>query len=429
MSLLATLERAGRVRRATPLVSVDLSRRAPSTTRAFAAMAASLESADPDNVLAGVTLLELEGERNVQEELRDRLAADANVEAVSPVPVRYLAARRGAAPMLPEAEPPPTNTMWNLLKIRWEEAREAFDFSQAAGVRVAVLDTGVDRHHPDLAGRVTGYTYRYPNLPGNSGERDIVGHGTHVAGTITASADNGLGINGICPCELHCWKIFDDEPVFLSPQEGYGYVVDPARYIVALQECFAQQMDVVNLSIGGPGKPSFAEEDAFNALLSRETAVVAAMGNGRQRGSRTEYPAAINGVLAIAATNLDDTIASFSNRGAHAFLSAPGVGIWSTLPTYGGQGRFLAVPTATGGWARGAAVPRETDYDAWRGTSMATPHVTAAIALLRAQRPGITLAEIRKRLIDSADRPADMGADPRSPDFGHGRLNLRNLLA
>jgi subtilisin family serine protease len=260
-------------------------------------------------------------------------------------------------------------------------------------------------------------------------ERDIVGHGTHVAGTIGAASDNEFGVNGICPCELHCWKIFGDEPEFLSPQEGWGYLVDPARYFLALQQCFSQQMDVVNLSIGGRGKPSFVEEDAFNALLGRETVVVAAMGNGRQRGSLTEYPAGIPGVLAIAATNLDDTIANFSNRGAHAFLSAPGVGIWSTLPTYGGQGRFLAVPTGAGGWNRGSPVPRETDYDAWRGTSMAAPHVAAAVALLRAKHPGISTADVRQRLIESADRPAAMGTDRPSPDFGFGRLNLLRLLA
>jgi subtilisin family serine protease len=441
MALLATLERAGRIRRATPLSPASPSRTLPSAGRAFAALAASLDSAGPDDGLAGVTLLELEGERSVVEDLRDRLAADPNVEAVSPVPVRYLAARRplatrrsiapagGPAAMVPAAAAPPPATMWNLSRIRWDEARGVFNFDDAAGVKVAVLDTGVDRDHPDLLGRVAGYTYQYPNVSGESGEGDIVGHGTHVAGTIGASANNGFGINGICPCELHCWKIFNDEPVFLSAQEGWGYVVDPARYIIALQQCFAQQMDVVNLSIGGRGRPSFAEDDAFNALLSRETVVVAAMGNGRQRGSLTEYPAAITGVLAIGATNVDDTIANFSNRGAHAFLSAPGVGVWSTLPTYGGQGRFLAVPAAGGDWARGAAVARETDYDAWRGTSMAAPHVAAAVALLRARHPGITRADVRRRLIESADRPAGMGHEPRSPDFGFGRLNLLRLLA
>ena len=200
-------------------------------------------------------------------------------------------------------------------------------------------------------------------------------------------------------------------------------------YRRALSDCINQGVDVVNLSIGGPGAPDFQERTLFNMLLARGTTVVAAMGNERMQGSPTSYPAAIPGVIAIGATSIDDTIASFSNRGNHVALSAPGVAIWSTLPTFPGQTGFTATIGPNGLPVEGRAMSREVNYDAWAGTSMATPHVTAAVALLKAKAGALTPTEVRAKLTGTVDKVAGMQGQNWHPDFGFGRLNLRTLLA
>jgi subtilisin family serine protease len=155
------------------------------------------------------------------------------------------------------------------------------------------------------------------------------------------------------------------------------------------------------------------------------------MGNERQQGSPISYPAAINGVIAVGATGLDDSVTVFSNSGNHITLSAPGKAIWSTLPTYAGQTGFAAVIGPDGQAQQGKAIRRETDYDAWDGTSMATPHVTGSIALLlanRTGRPRLSPEQVKELLQGSADKVAGMNGEPFSPDYGAGRLNLMKLL-
>jgi subtilisin family serine protease len=133
-------------------------------------------------------------------------------------------------------------------------------------------------------------------------------------------------------------------------------------------------------------------------------------------------------VIAVGATSLDDSIANFSNRGNHISICAPGVGIWSTLPTTPGQFGFSAIRGADGKPREGKRVKRETNYDSWDGTSMATPHVTAAVALLLAARGKMKPADVRTQLMKSVDRVKGMGNKKFSSDFGAGRLNLLRLL-
>lgn len=447
LSALDTFERGGLIKRVIPLARRSTTDAAGLGMRsAMAAMSMAAETTAPTDSNAGVSILELERESDAQH-LQNALAGDPNVEFVSRVPVRYVELptrgrdKRGSDTPLDErpstvsggatiaATPPAVDSMWNLKKILWNQARGLPGFKDANKVRVAVLDTGVDHNHPDLAGRVAKYVFAHPDMPDASGERDLVGHGTHVSGTITAAINNNLGINGICDCQLNVWKIFTDQAQFASLQLGFEYFVDPTMYRRALADCYDEGVDVINLSIGGPGKPDPQEQQLFNKLLANGTTVVAAMGNERQQGSPTSYPAAIPDVIAVGATSLDDTVANFSNRGNHIVISAPGVGIWSTLPTYPGQFGFQAVMGPAGKPIEGKASSRETDYDAWAGTSMATPHVTAAVALLIAKHGKMNPQQVRAELQKTVDKVAGMAGHNFHPDYGAGRLNLLRLLS
>jgi subtilisin family serine protease len=141
------------------------------------------------------------------------------------------------------------------------------------------------------------------------------------------------------------------------------------------------------------------------------------------------YPAAIPGVIAVGATAIDDTRADFSNyKGNHIALCAPGVAIWSTLPTYPGQFGFAAAPGPGGTHVPAAPQRRETQYDAWNGTSMATPHVSAAAALLIAKDSSTDGTTAKTKLQQSADKVAGMNGQQWTRKYGSGRLNLFRLL-
>lgn len=444
MSALAYFERAGMVRRVIPL-----GRRSPSvagmglspvvSALAFSAMAPA-GTASPST---GVSLVELQsGAGGSLQQLQTTLASDPHVAYVSRVPIRYLLAskptkkhphktppRARPAPQvaMPAAAPPQADTLWNLQKIRWREARNG-GLDPAKNVRVAVLDTGIDLSHPDLPGADVSYVHDYPDSQVATSDRDIVGHGTHVSGTIRALIDNGIGINGICECKLSVYKIFGDdayEQPVLSPFPSYPYVVDPILYRAALAACLDAGAQVVNLSIGGGGAPDPQEQALFQALLDGGVSVVAAMGN--EASSRPSYPAAIPGVIAVGATQLDDSRADFSNMGDHIALCAPGASIWSTLPTYAGQLGFYAVQGPGGTWNRGEPMTRETDYDSWQGTSMAAPHVTASAAMALAKYGSLSPADMKTRLQQAVDRVPGMNGQAFSKEYGTGRLNLVKL--
>jgi hypothetical protein len=364
LSTLARLERGGLVKRVTPLAAGRGSRRNVTVPRVAVATlvgaAAPSRTGGREAPAAGVCLIELERASDI-DPLHRALADDPMVEFVSRVPVRYLLVPTRPARRRRAAAPPPVSTMWNLMKIEWAAARRRRGFRDATKIKVAVLDTGIETDHPDLKGRVKRYVFNYPGLPVVAGPKDIVGHGTHVAGTVAARISNRLGVNGICTCQLHVWKIFSDQTTFFSWDEGFGYVVDPEMYLRALADCLDADIDVVNLSIGGEGAPDAQELSLYEKLIRNGTVVVAAMGNERAEGSPTSYPAAIPDVMAVGATTITDRVASFSNRGNHIALCAPGRSIWSTLPTFPGQFGFDAVRGPRGKPIEGKSDPRETD--------------------------------------------------------------------
>jgi subtilisin family serine protease len=419
---LDNLQRAGLIKHITSLGALL---RSPMT--ATAALAASAGSTAGPASLAGVNVLELQPGTNGHQ-VQLALAADPHVESVSRVPIRYLLGRARAAattaPATPAAVPPPVNTMWNLQKIQWQAAI-ANGLNTDTEIHVAVLDTGIDAEHPAFAGSELKYVYNYGSDAPATSDQDIIGHGTHVSGTICAEPVGATGIQGICTCQLSVYKIFGDEVTYLPPPGGgyFAYVVDPVLYRMALAACADAGVQVINLSIGGGGPPDTVESQLFQTLVESGVVVVAAMGN--ESTSRKSYPAAIPGVVAVGATNVNDQRARFSNYGGHIALTAPGVSIWSSLPRYPGQTEFRAVIGPDGQPAKGDPVSRETDYDAWDGTSMATPHVTAAAALALAKE--VAAAGMKDHLMKAVDVVPGMNGQNFTPYFGAGRLNLTKL--
>ncbi|MEU8658965.1 S8 family peptidase [Actinoplanes philippinensis] len=286
---------------------------------------------------------------------------------------------------MPEGGDPYREDQWDLDKMNvagaWDQD------TTGADVVVAVIDTGVDGSHPDLAGNVlTGYDAIDDTEGGDS---DGNGHGTHVAGTVAAVAGNGEGITGIAPDA----RIL---PVKVLDADGTGYTSDTAEGIVWAVDNGAQ---VINLSLGADTATA-AEEAAVAYAIENGVTVVAAAGNQREEGSPTSYPAAYDGVIAVAATDADDEIAEYSNQGDYVDVAAPGSAILSTYP--------------------GDLSEDGSEYAELNGTSMASPHVAAVAALIKASRPEITPQGIQNALEESA---VDLGEDGFDNDFGHGRVD------
>lgn len=231
-------------------------------------------------------------------------------------------------------------------------APRLWPLSVGMGPVVAVLDTGVAAH-PDLAGRL---------LPGldlvdNDNEaNDPHGHGTHVAGIVGAAAGNGLGSAGVAPGATIL-------PIRVLDAEGRG---SNATIASGIREAVKRGAKIINLSLGG----SEASETLKRAVADAQAAgviVVAASGN---EGVTTPfYPAAFDGVIAVGAHDQSGRRASFSNHGSYLSIAAPGVGIGS-LGTDGGV-RSLS------------------------GTSMASPHVAGAAALLSSSFPQLSAANLK----------------------------------
>jgi type VII secretion-associated serine protease mycosin len=283
---------------------------------------------------------------------------------------------------------------WGMVKIGMPTV-----WSRNAGsptVTVAVVDTGVDLHHPDLQGSLmAGYSV----LKGASSPDDDHGHGTHVSGVIAAAANNGAGIAGIAP---HC-KIM---PVKVLGKDGKGDTLDIVAGIIWAVDHGAK---VINMSLGGTGG-SRALMAAIQYAQSKDVVLVAAMGN--DGANSQEYPAGYPGVIGVGATDEEDGIAEFSNFGSWISVSAPGVDIFSTLPTHN-----VTVQLEEG---------KDTSYDAMDGTSMASPFVAGLAALVRSQFPGMSAAQVKARIERSADDQGDPGFDDH---YGWGRINAAKALA
>jgi subtilisin family serine protease len=248
---------------------------------------------------------------------------------------------------------------------------------------VAVVDTGVDLNHPDLAARlVPGIDIvNHDSVPG-----DDHGHGTMVAGILAAQTNNAAGVAGVT------WR-GRIMPVKVLDATGAGTDAGVAAGIVWAADHGAK---VINLSLGGPGASSVIQA-AVDHALAEDAVVVAAAGNDAT--SEPEWPAAATGVVAVGATTWSDTLASFSNYGSWIDLVAPGVKITSTA--------------RGGGYATGS------------GTSFSSPIVAGVAALARAADPAASAAEVTDRLSRGAK---DLGVPGVDATFGAGLLDALATL-
>ncbi len=433
LGTLLSFERAGLIRRITALAEGATPGLAQGETPALAMLAAVDSSQGTQDPNAGVAVVELYNDNDLAT-LESQLRADPTIEEYSRVPIRYLLAKKVArtgakkkpASRAVPAAVPPSTMLWNLMKIRWTQARAKPGFVDANNIKVAVLDTGIDMNHPDLSGVVAEYVFTHPTNSSASSDRDIIGHGSHVAGTIAARINNNVGIHGVCTCRIHAYKIFDDSPDWYAANNYFAYFVNPIMYRRALARCISAHIQVINLSIGGGGAPDFQERQLFNSLIQRGVSIVAAMGN--ETSFTPSYPAAIPGVIAIGATSIDDSRASFSNMGSHIALCAPGVSIWSTLPTYPGNTGYFPKPTFPPSPDMSRPMSRDVNYAAWQGTSMASPHVAGAAALLLAKKGNLNGAAVKQRLQTAAAKVPGMQGQLFTQLFGSGRLDLAKLL-
>ena len=274
--------------------------------------------------------------------------------------------------------------------------------NKGAGINVSVLDTGIDYTHPDLVDNYRGgIDYAY----GDGDPKDDNGHGTHVAGTI-AAVDNYIGVTGVAPeASIYAVKVLD--------ADGDGYYSD---LISGIQWAVDNDMKVISISIGGEYY-STALKDACDAALASGLLIVASAGNDGDGNPGNEdtynYPAAYESVIAVGATDSGDQLAEFSTSASYLELSAPGVSINSTMPTYD-------VTKTTGPWGY------SKNYDQISGTSMACPHVSGTAALIWAKNPTLTNTQVRNILQTTA---IDLGTAGRDNGYGYGLIDAEAAIA
>ncbi|QQM44546.1 type VII secretion-associated serine protease mycosin [Streptomyces liliifuscus] len=272
--------------------------------------------------------------------------------------------------------------------------QEAWQTTKGKGITVAVLDTGVDDEHPDLEGNVlTGKDM--VGFGAGRGDRPWARHGTAMAGII-AGHGHGVGdadgVMGIAPEA----KILPVRVILEDGDSARGKARNTRGNALAegIRWAADHDADVINLSLGDDSKsahPEASEDAAVQYALKKGAVVVASAGNGGEKGDHISYPAAYPGVIAATAVDRYGTRASFSTRRWYATVSAPGVDVV-------------------------IADPDRKYYEGW-GTSAASAFVSGAVALIKAAHPGLSPAQIKQLLEDTA-RDAPTGGRDDSRGFG-----------
>ncbi|MCW8108029.1 S8 family serine peptidase [Alteromonas ponticola] len=248
--------------------------------------------------------------------------------------------------------------------------------------KVCVIDTGYNLGHPDLPDQNNGVTGESNTTAVGNWYNDGNGHGTHVAGTI-AAYDNTQGVIGVYPgVNLHIVKIFDDN----------GNWTFSSDLIAAINQCKSAGANVVNMSLGGSSS-STAERNAMNGFEADGILLVAAAGNSGN--SSLSYPASYDAVMSVAAVGSNESRASYSQYNSQVEIAAPGSSVYSTYPT--------------------------NTYATLSGTSMATPHVAGASALVWSFFPQCTNTQIRAAINATAK---DKGTAGRDNFYGYGIIQV-----
>lgn len=277
------------------------------------------------------------------------------------------------------------NKQWGLEKI---QAPKAWDISQGGYGSIAIIDTGITPSQADLSGSVqTGFNF----VNDTSDTNDDNGHGTHVAGIVSASSNNGMGVASIgFKGSLLPVKVLDNT--------GAGTYGDVASGLIFAAD---KNVKILNLSLGGSSS-SRTLQDAVKYAQNKGAVIVAAAGNNSN--DSPVYPAAYPGVIAVSASTQDDTLASFSSYGSHVYVAAPGVGIVSTYNSGG--------------------------YATLSGTSMATPAVSGLIGLaLSKGTTSVSTVVSDLRVTSDKVGPYPYDANGWNQYFGYGRINAAKLLS
>ena len=273
-----------------------------------------------------------------------------------------------------EVQPEETvvSEQWNLAAIGASAAWQ--DGLTGKGVKIAIMDSGIAVHQElQVAGGISTVDY-------TASFEDDEGHGTHVAGIIGAKHD-GQGIDGIAPdADLFAVKVLDDT--------GEGYLSD---LLEGIGWAISNDMDIINLSMGTADE-SDALQEAMQKAYQAGILLVAASGN-EGAGYPVDYPAAYEPVIAVSATDSENRIAAYASVGDKVEFSAPGTNIFSTLPG--------------------------SDYGIMSGTSQATSHVSALLAILKQKFPADTNEQLRVRL---QQYTKDLGQEARDPLYGYGLI-------
>ena len=283
-----------------------------------------------------------------------------------------------------EATPndPNLSSEWQLAAI---QAQTAWNYTTgSSSVIVAMIDSGIDGTHPDLAANlVPGYNF----LAGNTNTSDTMGHGTTTAGVVGAVGNNGIGMAGVN------WKV-SLMPLVVVDSTGYASYSNIASAITYAADHGAR---IVNISIGGTSSSSVLQS-AVNYAWSKGTVVFASAGNGGVNAPY--YPAGCQYVVAVGATDSNNTWAGFSNYGNFLSVVAPGVGVWTT---YAGGG-----------------------YGGASGTSYSSPIAAAVGALMLSYQPNLSASALVSTLEQTA---TDLGTSGYDQYYGYGLINAAAAIS
>lgn len=252
------------------------------------------------------------------------------------------------------------------------------------GIKIGILDTGIDYLHEDLS---RNYKGGYNFVDNNTDAIDYNGHGTHVAGIIAAE-DNDIGVVGVAPdAYIYSVRVLD-----------YAATGTASDITAGLEWCLDNNMQIVNMSLGAR-EDSISVRNASDILYDSGILLIAAAGNngnGIGTGDNVDNPAKYNSVIAVGATDINDDRASFSSTGQKLEISAPGKDIYSLLP--------------------------RNKYASLSGTSMASPHVAGVAALVLSADPGMSNVQTRIRLQTTAQN-ISKGTFGIKSWFGYGLVD------